>query len=507
MRSILLFAWLCCFGSLCGQGNGFTFTYTGPTQIIVGQSCTAPLNWGHPNTPTVTSNIPGGMIVSFNIYSISGGYHIGDPIPGGTTVTVFYQAVDNFGNSALFGFSISFIDILPPVFDPLSLPHNITVSCSGNLPPPAMVEASDNCNFDNPPFTITYTQTGNVPPCGGGTIKRTWVAEDAAGNKATYIQTITVQADVTPPVIVDNLVNGMAPCSTAMAQYTTWLNTQRANFTATDAGCGLMTKSDNAPAPSQIMSFCGNIDVTFTAKDNCNNTSTVMKTFTVFNHVAPTILNPASGASGDCGNPNINQVFTNWIATHGGATATDDCSSIVWSTYPAHPSIGDTCNAAIPVLFIAGDGCNNYDTTGASFILIDHTPPAITAQPTTMVLSCTTINLDSILMDWLVTGGHSMAHDLCTPNNELQLGYKIQGNALTLDEVLQVWQDSLASGCRDNVLINGIGINNVKALLELEFTWDDNCDNEIGATGFFGITDNGRPVFDTLPSNDNYVCN
>ncbi len=506
MRSILLFACLCGFGAVSGQGSGFTFTYTGPTQIIVGTNCLAPLNWGAPGTPTVTSNLPGGMIVSFNIYSISGGYDPGDLVMGGTTVTVFYQAIDNFGNSALFGFSIVFIDLTPPVFDPTTLPPNITISCISNLPPPALVEASDNCADEDPPLTITYTQTINAALCTGGTIKRKWVADDDLGNTSMFMQTITVLPDNTPPVIANTLQNGMAPCSTAMAQYTTWLNTQRANFSATDNGCGVMSLTDNAPSPATITSFCGQVPVTFTAKDNCNNTSTVVKTFTIFNNIPPVIVNPASGASGNCSQPNIAQVFNNWIATHGGATATDDCSSIFWSTFPPSPSIADTCNAAIEVLFIAGDGCNNFDTTKASFVLLDDTPPSITAQPSTMVLSCTTPSLDSILMDWLVTGGNSAAHDLCTPDAQLELGYRINGNELSLPEVLEAWQDSLNAGCKDGVIINGIGINNVKALLKLDFTYDDQCDNEAAVTGFFGITDNGKPVFDTLPSNLSYSC-
>jgi hypothetical protein len=332
------------------------------------------------------------------------------------------------------------------------------------------------------------------------------VADDDLGNKSTFTQTITIVADVTPPVIANNLQNGTSPCATAMAQYTTWLNTQRANFTATDAGCGVMTKSDNAPPPSQITSICGAIEVTFTAKDNCNNISTVVKTFTITNTVAPVIQNPASGASGDCGQSNIAQIFNNWINTHGGATATDDCSSIFWTTFPPTPSIGDTCNAAINVLFIAGDGCNNFDTTSASFILTDHTAPAITTPAGTVVVGCSTPNIDSLLMDWLVKGGNSKAHDLCTKDPDLELGYKINGNELSLEEVLDVWEDSLGSGCRDGVLINGIGINNVKAVIEVNFTWDDKCDNEGNTKAFFGITDNGRPVFDTLPSNTSYIC-
>src|SRR5215204_3696812 len=109
MRAFHVLVFIIFIIGLCpGQGSGFSFNYSGPTQIVVGPDCIEPLNWGHPNTPTVTSNLPGGMIVSFNIYSISGGYQIGDIVGGGTVVTVFYQAIDNFGNSALFGFSIAF---------------------------------------------------------------------------------------------------------------------------------------------------------------------------------------------------------------------------------------------------------------------------------------------------------------------------------------------------------------------------------------------------------------
>ncbi len=506
MRSILFIIVLCSYGMVWGQGSGFTFTYTGPTQIIVGPECMAPLLWGSPGTPTVTSNIPGGMIVSFGIYSISGGYHMGDLVHGGTTVTVFYQAVDNFGNNALFGFSISFIDILPPVFDPLSLPQNITLSCSNNLPPPAMVEATDNCSNIDPPLTITYTQTGNVAICTGGTITRKWVADDDLGNKATFIQTITIVADVTPPVITGMPVNGSSPCATEMAQYSAWLTAQRAAFHATDAGCGIMTLSDNAPPPSQITMFCGVITVTFTAKDNCNNISTVVRTFTITNHVAPIITTQATGAMGDCGSSNINQIFNNWINTHGGAVATDDCSSVTWTTIPANPSIHDTCNAAIPVMFLAGDGCGNFDTTSASFILTDMTAPAITLQPSTSILNCNSSVVDSLLLDWLMKAGNSHAHDLCTSDADLGLIYRLHGNDLTLDEVLNAWQDSLASGCHDNVVINGIGINNIKAYLEVNFVYVDKCNNQAGATGFFGITDNGRPVFITQPVDTAFSC-
>ena len=502
--SLLLFLWLCA-GAAFSQGNGFSFSYTGPSQIIVGPDCVEPLEWGHPNTPTASSNIPGGVIVSFEIYSISGGYDIGDLVGGGTTVTVFYQALDNFGNTALFGFTITFIDIIPPYFDPLSLPQNMTVNCTGNFPI-ADVEAHDNCEEQDIVLTVTFTESNNAAPCTGGTITRTWVADDDLGNQATFIQTITVLPDNTPPVIANNLVNGSAPCSTAMAQYTTWLNAQRAAFSATDSGCGVMTLSDNAPSPAIITSFCGDIVVTFTAKDNCNNISTVDKTFTITNSVPPVITMEASNASGNCSQANIQQVFSMWIGSHGGATATDDCSSVQWSTFPPSPSLDDTCGVPLTILFIAGDGCGNTDTTSATFTLTDETPPVITDEPVNRILSCSSMTIDSLLMDWLMTFGQTQAMDLCTDEDNLVAGYRVSGTELTLEGVLEAWQDSLDAGCHDNVIIGGVGLNNVLAYIPVEFTYDDACGNEAGEIGYFGLTDNGRPQFVTVPVDTSFVC-
>lgn len=443
--------------------------------------------------------------MSFNIYSISGGYEINDDVPGGTTVTVFYQAIDNFGNSSLFGFTIAFVDNVPPTFDPLSLPPNLTVNCTGNFPVPD-VEIHDNCEDQDIVLTLTFSENNNAALCTGGTITRTWVADDDLGNTASYVQTITVLPDNTPPVIANNLVNGSAPCATAMAQYTTWLNTQRANFSATDSGCGLMTLSDNAPAPALITSFCGEIMVTFTAKDNCNNISTVIRTFTITNNVAPMIQIPASDASGNCNQSNINTLFNNWISSHGGATATDDCSSIFWSTFPPAPSIHDTCDAAITVMFIAGDGCNNFDTTSASFTLTDDTPPSVTTDPNNLVLSCASPAVDSLLMDWLISHADATAHDLCTADEDLRKSFRIGANELSLEEVIEAWEDSLGAGCNDNVFIGGIGINNVKAYIPVQFVFDDKCENEAFKTGYFGITDNGRPQFVTNPQDSSFIC-
>ena len=70
------------------QAQNFSFSYTGPDTLFVDGSCTAILDWGHPATPTAYANSPGATIVKFEIYSISGGYEIGDPVPAGPSCRI-----------------------------------------------------------------------------------------------------------------------------------------------------------------------------------------------------------------------------------------------------------------------------------------------------------------------------------------------------------------------------------------------------------------------------------
>src|SRR5690606_28890354 len=138
--------------------------------------------------------------------------------------------------------------------------------------------------------------------------------------------------------------------------------------------------------------------------------------------------------------------------------------------------------------------------------LTDNTPPNFTTVPMTSVVGCSTAGLDSLLNDWLTKHGHSAANDLCTSSANLVKGYRLNGMEAMLEQVLQAWQDSLVSGCADDVFIGGIGLNNVLAYLPVEFTYTDNCGNTAGRIGVFGITDNGRPTFTTMPSDTALSC-
>lgn len=98
LKFILVLLFFVSFNQLNAQ---FQFQYNGPDTLYLDNNCNVVLEWGHPNTPTVTSTI-GNTISSFDIFSISDGYTMGGTISQETTVTITYKVIDSQLNSAFF---------------------------------------------------------------------------------------------------------------------------------------------------------------------------------------------------------------------------------------------------------------------------------------------------------------------------------------------------------------------------------------------------------------------
>jgi hypothetical protein len=120
---------------------------------------------------------------------------------------------------------------------------------------------------------------------------------------------------------------------------------------------------------------CGLTRVTsvlFTAVDACDNSITTTSTFTIEDHMAPSIQTPASDATIECGLPGTQTELQNWLSNNGGAIATDVCGTVAWTNN--FPLLPDTCNGTITewaVLFTTSDGCGNVDATSAIVTLND----------------------------------------------------------------------------------------------------------------------------------------
>jgi hypothetical protein len=102
-----------------------------------------------------------------------------------------WQAVDYCGNRATFKIFVKITDNQAPVLR--GVPANITVNSEANVPPVAVVTASDNCTTGIAP-TFTQTQEATNSPC-EYLITRTWTVLDECGNIAQAAQKITVKKD------------------------------------------------------------------------------------------------------------------------------------------------------------------------------------------------------------------------------------------------------------------------------------------------------------------------
>jgi hypothetical protein len=146
---------------------------------------------------------------------------------GVTTVT--YTASDAAGNSSNCSFTVTILDINPPVFT-FGCPASITVNttpgqCNAtvNVPGPSY---SDPCLelvslTHNSPYSTNIGNANGTYPVGTTTI--TWTITDISGNTATCTQNVTV-IDANPPSItcpanvVDQIINGV--CSMTLGVIT-----------------------------------------------------------------------------------------------------------------------------------------------------------------------------------------------------------------------------------------------------------------------------------------------
>jgi hypothetical protein len=120
-----------------------------------------------------------------------------------------WLAVDDCGRSSTINQMISFVDHQAPTFVDVP-PNNATIECTDNILE-EFPTAIDNCSS----VTITSSeQTVNLTGC-NKTITRTWVATDACGNSATYVQTINIVENIPENTGEDEEVPVLpVPCGT-----------------------------------------------------------------------------------------------------------------------------------------------------------------------------------------------------------------------------------------------------------------------------------------------------
>ncbi|MFT4533533.1 MAG: subtilisin-like proprotein convertase family protein, partial [Saprospiraceae bacterium] len=202
---------------------------------------------------------------------------------------------------------------------------------------------------------------------------------DNCGNSSTTEGTFTIE-DTTPPVIMGG-ENYSGECDQSNAnnddELLSWLN-NRGGATADDM-CGNIVWSNNYDV-ANFEDGCNdsrNIDVTFTATDECSNFSEITLNFSTGDSTPPVFTNcprppvVVDAPEGWCSS------FVNFSLP----LATDNCGvPIVTQTDNTGLSTGDEFPVGLTILeFTATDSCGNQTVCELKIVVNDfHTPPTIT---------------------------------------------------------------------------------------------------------------------------------
>ena len=359
--------------------------------------------------------------------------------PQNYTIQRTFTATDNCDNASE---AVQLITVQDTTAPELSIPADYTVECSDDIVYDE-ASATDNCglvNLDEVMETMAGDCTGNY------TITRAFTATDECGNSTTLTQTITVQ-DTTAPEFTSVPADYTVECSDEMPME---------DAMAMD-NCG--TTAITVVAETTAGNCTGNYTITrtFTAVDDCGNSSQAVQTITVQDTTAPTIA----------GDIEVVMSCETYDASVAHATASDNCGDVTLTWVDSEASGG----CVLPIgqyvrLYTATDDCGNASTFEQVLTLTDDVAPVFTEVPESYTIDCYD----------LPTYGDAAAEDNCS------------GVSLSL-EVDTVWSDCPAT-------------------YDIVRTWTavDNCDNESTAVQTISVVDEEGPWFTFVPEDYTAEC-
>jgi len=283
----------------------------------------------------------------------------GSGCPEVKVITRTWTASDAAGNTTSQTQIIRVEDTTSPS---ITLPSDKTVVCGDPTDPSAtgMATAIDNCEGE---VTITYSDNiTNVTCPDVSIIERTWTATDACGNSISADQSIRI-VDFLPPMIT---------CSPSV--------TIECDESTDPANTGMATAIDrcdpsvNITYSDEFVAGCGNTGVitrTWTATDDCGNSSSCVQTITIDDETPPLLAGIPDGSlivpndPGQCGA----------VVEYPIISATDNCSgNIELLIVPASGSFFQLENNPSVVTVTATDECGNSSTASFDVIVTNEIP-------------------------------------------------------------------------------------------------------------------------------------
>jgi len=355
---------------------------TCPANItILCSASTLPANTG---TATGTDNCSASPVITYTDITAAG------PCPQSYTITRTWKATDACANSSTCNQTIFIADNLAPT---ITCPPDITILCTASTAPAntGTATATDNCDL-SPTMTFTdVTTSGGCPQA--YTITRTWKSQDHCGNFITCVQIIVVIDNLAP--VLTCPANVTIECTVSTLPASTGTGTAIDNCDATPT----VTYTDVTTAGDCPQSY--SIVRTWTAVDDCNNSSTCNQTIVVHDSTAPFIDCPAS-ITVEC-------TASTLPANTGNPTSSDNCDATPTVTY-TDVTVAGACpyEYVITRTWKSQDDCGNSSTCSQVITIDDSVAPAVTC-PANVTIQCTEDTLPAAT-------GSMTASDNCDAN-------------------------------------------------------------------------------------------
>ncbi|MFN0016601.1 MAG: HYR domain-containing protein [Saprospiraceae bacterium] len=310
--------------------------------------------------------------------------------PNGCTQILLrnWITADDCNNAAACSQVITITDSEPPT---LAGVPDITLQCGDVVPPVGSPTVSDNCDA-NP--TMNYIGQDSIPgQCPNSyTILRSWALGDACGNSTVFVQTITVQ-DTLAPTWTDVPADVTVECDAIP---------DVADPTATDVCDASVTVTYDGQ--ERVGGECPDYYAlirTWTAVDNCNNSTQHVQTIVVQDMSVPTW---ESALPGDI------TVECNQVPSPAVLEAEDNCDTDVEVTF-GETRVDGTCpiRYVLTRTWMASDNCSNNIVHTQTITVTDTTPPTAVCQNITVELGQ---NGSATIADDAVNNGSS---DVCGP--------------------------------------------------------------------------------------------
>ncbi|MGV7235189.1 MAG: IgGFc-binding protein, partial [Nitrosomonadaceae bacterium] len=289
------------------------------------------------------------------------------------TISRTYEISDTCGNSSLCTQVLTANNIDPPNSE---FPNDTIINCLSDTIPSVTGFATgmDPCNTAVDVSYVDVIIPGNCPQ--EFAINRTWTLMDGCQNDTMNTQIISVLDTILPVILCpSDLVLECIEGSDYISQINSWIATATATD-ACDIDVTITTDYDGSSVPALSCDLSSGLTITYTATDDCGNTSSCTAAVYLDDSVNPSITCPSDLVL-ECadGSDYVSQI-NSWIAT---ATATDACDTDVTITTDydgsSVPALSCDLSTGLTITYTATDDCGNTSSCTATVYLDDSVNP------------------------------------------------------------------------------------------------------------------------------------